>query len=60
MRKNIFGSISSRFMKAVHIQLSHEAVNFSVSKKQRKDDFLKFVDIFNSKFLSGGSPEYNF
>lgn len=60
MAKNTFSIIFSRFMKAIHIELSDKAIDFLVTKILRQDNLLEFVDILNYKFLTSRTPEYYF
>lgn len=60
MTKNTFGIVFARFVKTIHIELPNKAIDFFVTEIFRKYNFLKLVDIFNYKILSGRPPEYNF
>ena len=59
MTKNAFGAIFSRFMESIHIELTDETINFFMAKVFRENNFLEFIDVFNDKITTGGSPKYN-
>ena len=58
--KNTFGSILAGFVKAIHIELSDEWIDFGVSEVLGEDDFLELVDVPDDEFPAGGGPENNF
>lgn len=52
MAEHALGVISSRLMKAVHVELPYETVDFVVPKVLRQDQLLKLVDILDDELAS--------
>ena len=57
MTKDTFGAIFTRFMKAIHVQLANETINFFVPKIFGENDFLELVGVFDDEIPAGRAPE---
>lgn len=57
MTEHTFRVVLSGLVKAIHIQLPDEAVNFVVSEVFWKHYLLKLTDVFNDKLGSSWPPE---
>lgn len=57
--KNASRVVLPRFMKAIHVKLSNEAIDLLVSKKLRQNNFLHFIDVLDDKIFATGAPEDN-
>ena len=56
MAKDALRLLSSRFMKAIHIELSNEAINLIMPKISRQNNLLELINIFDDKLHSGLGP----
>lgn len=52
MTKYAFRMISSRLMKAIHVELPYETIDLIMPKVFRQDQLLKLIDILNDKLAS--------
>lgn len=57
MAENTFGAVFTRFVEAIHIKLTDEAIDFFVPKISGKDDLLELVDVLDGKVPAIGAPE---
>lgn len=51
MTEDTFCKLVARFVEAIHVELSNEAVHLAVSKIARKDHLLKLYCILNHKLF---------
>ena len=60
MTEYTFSCVFSRFMKPIHVELSDEGVNLTVTEIFRQNDIFKLINVLNHKFMAGGSPKNYF
>jgi len=60
MLENVFILLISDFVKIIHIELSHEGREISMSKVNRQNNLLKLFNISDNKVCSLFIPRYDF
>lgn len=56
MAEHALGVISPGLMKAIHVELPHEAIDLVMPEVSRQDNLLKLIDILYDEFTAGGRP----
>lgn len=59
MAKNVLAWIFTALMETIHVELSDEGVDVSVSEVFGEDMILKLIYLFDSKFTPVGHPVYD-
>lgn len=55
-----FGVVFARLVKSIHVELTYETIDFSVTEIARKNNLFEFIDILDDKILAWGAPKYYF
>lgn len=54
--EDAFGVVCAGLVKAIHVELAYEAVDFIVAEVSGEDDLLELVDVFDDELAARGSP----